>query len=91
MSVGRVSRDGRARGCGRCSASTSQLATAPEPRLGLLARLRDLLPGRYVFGLTGRGPGGAVLPPGGVPPDGSSRAPPDGGPPSRKQVDFQIK
>jgi hypothetical protein len=32
--------------------------------LGLLARLRDLLPGRYLFGLTGRGPGGNVLPKG---------------------------
>ena len=28
------------------------------------ARLRDLLPGRYAFGLTGRGPGGKVLQPG---------------------------
>ncbi|MBD0348796.1 MAG: S8 family serine peptidase [Thermoleophilia bacterium] len=32
--------------------------------LGLLARLRHLLPGRYAFGLTGRGPGGKVLRPG---------------------------
>jgi hypothetical protein len=30
--------------------------------LGLLARLRDVLPGRYAFGLTGRGPNGGVLP-----------------------------
>lgn len=30
-------------------------------RIGLLARLRDVLPGRYVFGLTGRGPRGARL------------------------------
>ena len=30
-------------------------------RIGLLARLRDLLPGRYAFGLTGRGPKGHVL------------------------------
>ena len=31
--------------------------------LGLLARLRDVLPGRYAFGLTGRGPnGGGCLP-----------------------------
>ena len=29
--------------------------------LGLLARLRDVLPGRYAFGLTGRGPNGGVL------------------------------
>jgi hypothetical protein len=30
-------------------------------RLGLLARLRDVLPGRVAFGLTGRGPGGGGL------------------------------
>ena len=38
-------------------------AGAKQP-LGLLARLRHLLPGRYAFGLTGRGPGGKVLRPG---------------------------
>src|SRR3954452_19071994 len=31
-------------------------------RIGLLARLRDVLPGRYSFGVTGRDPTGAVLP-----------------------------
>jgi minor extracellular serine protease Vpr len=31
-------------------------------RLGLLARRRELLPGRYTFGLTGRGPTGQRLP-----------------------------
>ena len=30
-------------------------------RLGVLARLRDVLPGRYAFGLTGRGTGGGTL------------------------------
>jgi len=30
-------------------------------RIGLLARLRDVLPGRYAFGLTGRGPRGGRL------------------------------
>lgn len=30
-------------------------------KLGVLARLRDVLPGRYTFGLTGRGPDGRVL------------------------------
>lgn len=29
--------------------------------LGLLARLRDVLPGRYAFGITGRGPDGRFL------------------------------
>jgi subtilisin family serine protease len=33
-------------------------------RLGTLATLRDLLPGRYALGLTGRAPGGAWLRPG---------------------------
>lgn len=33
-------------------------------RLGLLARMRDLLPGRVVYGLTGRGPDGTPLPAG---------------------------
>ena len=32
--------------------------------VGLLARLRDVLPGRYTFALTGRGPTGRLLPPG---------------------------
>ncbi len=34
-------------------------------RVGTLARLRDVLPGRYGFGLTGRGPRGGRLPAGG--------------------------
>jgi hypothetical protein len=33
-------------------------------RIGLLARLRDVLPGRYSFGVTGRDPTGTVLPSG---------------------------
>jgi hypothetical protein len=41
-----------------------ELWTAEGRRLGVLARLRDLLPGRYAFGLTGRDPGGKVLPEG---------------------------
>jgi hypothetical protein len=47
-------------------------------RIGLLARLRDVLPGSYAFGLTGRGPGGEPLARGtyrlrvlAVPPDGT--------------------
>ena len=32
--------------------------------LGTIARIRDLLPGQYAFGLTGRGPRGGQLPPG---------------------------
>ena len=50
-------------------------------RLGLLARLRDVLPGRYAFGLTGRGPRGGTLARGAYrlrvvaqPPDGPAEA-----------------
>ncbi len=35
-----------------------------QHQLGLLARLRDVLPGRYAFGLTGRDPEGRKLPAG---------------------------
>jgi hypothetical protein len=41
-----------------------ELWTPAGRRLGVIARLRDLLPGRYAFGLTGRGPDGKVLAPG---------------------------
>ncbi|MEX2210416.1 MAG: S8 family serine peptidase [Gaiellaceae bacterium] len=34
-------------------------------RIGLVARIRDLLPGRYAFGITGRDPVGVLLQPGG--------------------------
>lgn len=38
-----------------------ELWTAEGRRLGVLARLRNVLPGRYAFGLTGRGPQGRIL------------------------------
>jgi hypothetical protein len=41
-----------------------ELWTASGRNLGLLARLRDVLPGRYAFGLTGRDPHGKRLPAG---------------------------
>ncbi|HEY7002659.1 MAG TPA: S8 family serine peptidase [Gaiellaceae bacterium] len=41
-----------------------ELWTPKGKRLGVIARLRDLLPGRYAFGLTGRGPNGKPLAPG---------------------------
>ena len=42
---------------------TLELDLIREGRLiGRLARLRDLLPGRYAFGITGRGPRGGRLP-----------------------------
>ena len=61
-----------------------------KDRMGRLSRLRNLLPGRYTFGLTGRGPGGRRLAPGRY----ELRLlayPPGDGPPSRQNVDFTIR
>jgi subtilisin family serine protease len=58
--------------------------------LGRLVRLRNLLPGRYTFGLTGRGPAGRRLAPGRY----TLRLlgyPPGEGPPSRQFVQFTIR
>jgi Subtilase family/Peptidase inhibitor I9 len=66
------------------------LTNADGRQLGLLVRMRDLLPGSYAFGLTGRDPNGNTLPAGdykltltAIPPDGS-RA-------TRRQVTFTIE
>jgi hypothetical protein len=59
-------------------------------RIGLLARLRDVLPGRYSFGVTGRDPTGSVLPTG----DYQLRLvafATDDGPPTIRTVGFMIK
>jgi hypothetical protein len=63
---------------------------ADGTRVGLLARLRDVLPGRYTFGLTGRDPEGRLLPPGnyvvkivGYPVEGH--------PLSRRRIPFTIR
>lgn len=61
-----------------------------DERLGRLARLRNLLPGRYTFGLTGRGPEGRRLDP------GRYRLqlvayPPGDSPASRQNVEFEIR
>jgi hypothetical protein len=67
-----------------------ELWTVKGKRVGLLARLRDLLPGRYAFGLTGHGPQGALLDPGRY----ELRVfawPTGGGPPSSRSVDFTIR
>lgn len=61
------------------------LRTANGRALGLLARLRDVLPGRYVFRLTGRGPNGKPLVPGKYLATVVAY-PADGGPPSRRAV-----
>ena len=69
-----------------------ELWTDEGKRLGVLARLRNLLPGRYAFGLTGRDPQGRVLDPGvyvlrlrAQPVDGG-----DGEPPSTAEAVFRI-
>ena len=52
--------------------------------------MNDLLPGAYAFGITGRGPAGAKLPPGGY----EVRLvawPVLGGKPSRARVPFRIE
>jgi hypothetical protein len=41
-----------------------ELYRGDDHYVGRLALVRDLLPGRYAFGITGRGPGGKRLPPG---------------------------
>ncbi len=67
-----------------------ELADAKGKRIGLLARLRDVLPGRYAFGLTGRGPGGRVLARGRY----TLRVfawPTGGGAPTGRSIDFKIR
>jgi hypothetical protein len=66
------------------------LTNADGTQLGLLVRMRDLLPGSYAFGLTGRDPNGNILPAGdykltltAIPPDGSKA--------TRRQVTFTIE
>jgi minor extracellular serine protease Vpr len=64
--------------------------TKKGKRLGLLARLRDLLPGQYTFGITGRAPSGEILAP------GEYRLiirayPTSPGPPSRKVLNLRIE
>ena len=67
-----------------------ELWSRDRGRIGLLARLRDVLPGRYSFGVTGRDPTGAVL----VSGDYELRLvafATDAGPPTIRTVGFTIK
>jgi len=66
------------------------LARADGTPIGLLARLRDVLPGRYTFGLTGRGPSGEPLPPGRYVVTVSG-FPVDGGSPSRRKLGLALR
>jgi hypothetical protein len=66
------------------------LHDAEGEALGLLARLRDVLPGQYAFGLTGRGPDGRRLAPG--PYELQLVAwPAAGGSPARRTVRFAVE
>jgi hypothetical protein len=59
-------------------------------KLGLLAQLRNLLPGQFLYGLTGRGPGGKKLRPGRYVLR-LAAYPTGGGRPTRREVRFQIE
>jgi subtilisin family serine protease len=63
---------------------------ADGTEVGLLSRLRDVLPGHYTFGLTGRGPDGQLLPPGDYVVRVVGR-PVEGGPASHKRLRFTLR
>jgi hypothetical protein len=67
-----------------------ELLTSSGESRGILARLRDVLPGRYSFGVTGRDPAGSVLPAGRYVLR-LSGYPTVGGPPTHRTVAFSIK
>ena len=68
------------------------LYTSAGRFLGVLARLRDLLPGTYSFGITGRGPSSVRLPAGGYELRLAAWPTlPKDAPPSRAQVRFAIE
>ncbi len=66
------------------------LSHANGSPIGLLVRVRDLLPGRYAFGITGRGPNGQALAAGTYILT-ISAYPVDGGLPSVRQLRFSLK
>ena len=66
------------------------LSTPAGRPLGLLARIRDVLPGRYTFQLTGRSPSGAALAPGQYV-AAVVAYPSDGGLPGRRNLAFTVR
>jgi hypothetical protein len=67
-----------------------ELHTDDRKRIGVIARLRNVLPGRYAFGITGRDPAGTRLKAGGY----VVRVvawPSGGGPPTRKALSFTVR
>ena len=61
-----------------------------DKRVGALVRLLDVLPGRYAFGITGRGPRGGGLPHAAYTIRLTAR-PIGGGPPTVRDVSFRIR
>jgi hypothetical protein len=68
-----------------------ELLRANGQRIGLLARLRDLIPGHVTIGITGRDPDGARLEPGRYRLRLSAWPTEAGGPPSREVVQFRVR
>ena len=68
-----------------------ELLRADGERIGLLARLRDLIPGHVTIGITGRDPDGGRLAPGGYRLRLSAWPTEQGGRPSRAVVRFRVK
>jgi subtilisin family serine protease len=66
-----------------------ELEDTEGDRLGLLARLRNVVPGVFAFGITGRGPGGQILDPG-VYRLRVLAVPTRGGLPSRRSIRFRV-
>jgi hypothetical protein len=88
--AGRVRVRGRSEEVQPISRLDIELWTATGRRMGSLVRLRNMLPGVYVFGITGRDPGGGTLAAG----DYALRlvaAPTGGGRPSARTVQFTVE
>ncbi len=64
FTAGRVDEDGGGVAIAPVGVLDVVLRTPGGKNLGILTRLRDLLPGRYSIGLTGRAPDGTTLAPG---------------------------
>jgi hypothetical protein len=68
-----------------------ELLRANGERLGVLARLRDVIPGHLAIGITGRDPAGGVLPRGAYRLRLTAWPTERGGPPSRAVLRFRIR
>lgn len=67
-----------------------ELFTEDGSRIGVVGRLRDVLPGRYAFAVTGRDPGGQALD-AGIYRLRVSAFPSGGGAPTRRSLAFEIR